>query len=82
MKDVFNVNALDLQLVAKAFGLSVPPKVQLSIGASMKGDKKTRKGKKGIGGDWTEKLKGQDQAFSANNPCGQRQVDDKRQFSH
>jgi len=81
MKDVFNVNSLDLQLVAKAFGLSAPPKVQLALSASMKGDKK-RKGKKGVGNDWTEKIKGQDMAFSADNPYGKRKEGDARQFSH
>jgi len=31
LKNIFNVNKLDLQLVAKGFGFSVPPKVNLSI---------------------------------------------------
>ena len=53
LKDVFNVNTLDLQLVAKAVGLQVPPRVQLNFSASMRGDKKQRKkggGKGGKGG--------------------------------
>ena len=31
LKQIFNVNALDLQQVAKAFGFAAPPKVTLSI---------------------------------------------------
>ena len=30
LKNIFNVNKLDLQLVAHGFGFAVPPKVQLS----------------------------------------------------
>merc|ERR1711934_1198879 len=48
LKDVFNVQALDLQLVAKAVGLQVPPRVQLNFSASMRSEKKgaRNKGKK------------------------------------
>eukprot|EP00658_Telonema_sp_P-2_P077086 TRINITY_DN6894_c0_g1_i4.p1 TRINITY_DN6894_c0_g1~~TRINITY_DN6894_c0_g1_i4.p1 ORF type:complete len:544 (-),score=191.03 TRINITY_DN6894_c0_g1_i4:197-1828(-) len=46
LKDVFNVQSLDLQMVAKAFGLQIPPRVQLNFSASMRGDKKRSKGKK------------------------------------
>ncbi|KAI9321647.1 ATP-dependent RNA helicase HAS1 [Dichotomocladium elegans] len=35
-KKIFNVNSLDLTKVAKAFGFSVPPKVNLSIQSSKK----------------------------------------------
>ena len=31
LKNIFNVNKLDLQLVARGFGFAVPPKVQLSM---------------------------------------------------
>jgi len=61
LKDVFNVNTLDLQLVAKAVGLQVPPRVQLNFSASMRGDKKQRKkgggkgGKGGKGDGWQGK---------------------------
>ncbi|KAJ3063055.1 ATP-dependent RNA helicase [Podochytrium sp. JEL0797] len=44
LKKVFDVAALDLQKVAKAFGFSVPPKVNnLLIGASGKTDRKDRR---------------------------------------
>ncbi|ORX95158.1 DEAD-domain-containing protein [Basidiobolus meristosporus CBS 931.73] len=44
LKSIFNVNQLDLQKVAKAFGFVVPPKVNISIGASGKGEKVERRG--------------------------------------
>jgi len=37
---VFNVNKLDLAKVAKAFGFPTPPRVDISLGASMARDKK------------------------------------------
>ncbi|KAJ3408346.1 ATP-dependent RNA helicase [Chytriomyces hyalinus] len=44
LKKVFDVTSLDLQKVAKAFGFSVPPKVNnLLIGASGKSDRTQRK---------------------------------------
>ncbi|KAI8852871.1 P-loop containing nucleoside triphosphate hydrolase protein, partial [Chytridium lagenaria] len=56
LKKVFDVGLLDLQRVAKAFGFTVPPKVNLVIGASGRTDRKNRKvggagyaGKKGEG---------------------------------
>lgn len=83
LKDVFNVNELDLQLVARAYGLHAPPNVQLNISASMRGSKK--KGKGGGGGpkNWSEKLEVAKKggAFSAGNPYGKRDKGDKRQFA-
>ncbi len=40
LKKIFDVNALDLQKVAKAYGFTVPPSVNLLIGASGRSDKK------------------------------------------
>ncbi len=37
LKRIFDVHALDLAKVARAFGFPVPPKVNLSIGAGLKG---------------------------------------------
>jgi ATP-dependent RNA helicase DDX18/HAS1 len=42
LKKIFDVNSLDLAKVGKAFGFSVPPKVNISVG-SVKG----KTGKKG-----------------------------------
>jgi len=81
LKDVFNVNELDLQLVAKAFGLNAPPNVQLNFSASMRGDRKKKT--KGAT-SWESKLEVAKSGapFSANNPYGKRKADDKRQFAH
>ncbi|KAJ3327813.1 ATP-dependent RNA helicase [Blyttiomyces sp. JEL0837] len=43
LKKVFDVSQLDLQKVARAFGFTVPPKVNLIIGASGKTDRGQRK---------------------------------------
>ncbi|KAF1354661.1 putative ATP-dependent RNA helicase [Delphinella strobiligena] len=40
LRSVFNVNELDLVKVAKSFGFNAPPRVDISLGASMKTDKK------------------------------------------
>jgi ATP-dependent RNA helicase DDX18/HAS1 len=44
LKKVFDVNALDLQKVGRAFGFTVPPRVNLLIGASGKTDRAQRRG--------------------------------------
>jgi ATP-dependent RNA helicase DDX18/HAS1 len=43
LKQIFNVESLDLQKVAKAYGFSVPPSVNLLIGASGKSSFSSRK---------------------------------------
>ena len=48
-KTIFNVTALDLQKVGASFGFTVPPTVQLTIGASCKGDKLIRGKKRAVG---------------------------------
>jgi len=74
LKDIFNVQELDILKVAKSFGLLIPPKVDLNISNSSKTSSarytKAGRGKKGLG------------RFSADNPYGQRATGDKRQFSH
>jgi ATP-dependent RNA helicase DDX18/HAS1 len=42
LKNIFDVNALDLQAVGKAFGFTVPPNVNITIGASGKTDRKKK----------------------------------------
>lgn len=42
MKTVFDVNQLDLAKVAKAFGFTTPPPVNINIGRSAKGGKKRK----------------------------------------
>ncbi|KAJ3078888.1 ATP-dependent RNA helicase [Rhizoclosmatium hyalinum] len=62
LKKVFDVTALDLQKVAKAFGFSVPPKVNnLLIGASGKTDRKDRRtGDKQFGSGFKKAAEGKE----------------------
>ena len=41
MRTIFDVHKLDLVKVAKGFGFNAPPRVDLTLGASMSRDKKT-----------------------------------------
>jgi ATP-dependent RNA helicase DDX18/HAS1 len=79
-KHIFDVHSLDLQKVAKSFGFTVPPKVNLNV--SSKGTRQ----RKGFGAGWASKNKqtanqGTGHQFSAQNPYGKRAVGDKRQFT-
>ena len=90
-KEIFNVHEVDLQGVGKAFGFSVPPRVDLNFSA--KGDKNSRRkpsqmkkvegsnssGSSSSGGR-KEKFGSTGHAFSADNPYGKRATNDKRQF--
>eukprot|EP01113_Clastostelium_recurvatum_P037060 TRINITY_DN5382_c0_g1_i3.p1 TRINITY_DN5382_c0_g1~~TRINITY_DN5382_c0_g1_i3.p1 ORF type:complete len:685 (-),score=204.34 TRINITY_DN5382_c0_g1_i3:94-2148(-) len=79
-RDIFNVHTLDLQGVAKAFGFTVPPKVNLSV-MTAKGDK--AEARKHAPKDDDHFHRGQaGHAFSASNPYGKKGASDKRQFSH
>ena len=40
LRSVFDVNKLDLIKVAKSFGFATPPRVDITLGASMARDKK------------------------------------------
>ena len=96
-KDIFNVHALDLVGCGRAFGFSVPPRVDLPLSA--RGDKSTvrhnsaKKRQRGSeGGGVTDhhggkaskaaKFGSSGHSFSAENPYGKRDASDKRQFSH
>lgn len=73
LKKIFDVNELDLQKVAKAYGFTVPPSVNLLIGASGRSDRKKRslEGANGYGNKRKEHiLKSRD-----------RNTDDSRQWS-
>jgi len=76
LKDIFDVSLLDLQKVSKSLGLEVPPRVDFIMshaGNRLKSRQKFVQGKK----------KGMPKGrFSAENPYGQRQAKDKRQFMH
>ncbi|KAI7834936.1 ATP-dependent RNA helicase HAS1 [Kickxella alabastrina] len=43
LKNIFAVNSLDLEKVGKAFGFTVPPNVNISIGETRKTDQRKRK---------------------------------------
>ncbi|KAI0397210.1 P-loop containing nucleoside triphosphate hydrolase protein [Xylariaceae sp. FL0594] len=42
LRTVFDIHKLDLAKVAKSFGFAVPPRIDLTLGASMSRDKKTQ----------------------------------------
>lgn len=87
-KDIFNVHELDLQGVGRAFGFTVPPRVDVNFSA--RGDKSVRSNKRirtdggnsnaGNGGGRKDKFGSSGHAFSADNPYGKKAQDDKRQF--
>ena len=87
-KDIFNVHEIDLQGIGKAFGFSVPPRVDLNFSA--RGDKSNKRRKKSQqldnGASSNFNLKRKDmlvaagRAFSADNPYGKKPEGDKRQF--
>ena len=86
-KDIFNVHNIDLQGVGRAFGFSVPPRVDLDFSA--RGDKRGNQKRKQQGfeggaasrdGGKKRKFEQSGHAFSADNPYGKRQENDKRQF--
>lgn len=71
-KDCFDVHNLDLARVAKSFGFSAPPKVELNLKHTAR-----QKGK-GVAKKKGEQVSGH--KFSAANPYGKREASDKRQF--
>jgi len=78
-KDIFDVHGIDLAKAAKAFGFSEAPYVHLPVSVSG-GEARSRK-KRRVDADETpaeRRLKGQNSAFSAENPYGKRS--DSRQF--
>ncbi|GLE03715.1 hypothetical protein PINS_up012617 [Pythium insidiosum] len=79
LKNIFDVSRLDLQAVAKSFGLQVPPKVTLPVKTTGKTAKRQR-GDDDSGGK--RKFQRSGHAFSADNPYGKRDASDKRQFMH
>eukprot|EP00397_Hematodinium_sp_SG-2012_P012273 GEMP01012439.1.p1 GENE.GEMP01012439.1~~GEMP01012439.1.p1 ORF type:complete len:699 (+),score=160.98 GEMP01012439.1:28-2097(+) len=72
LKECFDVSKLDLAQIAKSFGFTAPPKVDLNIKA--KSQRQQRSGDKN-----SKKFSGH--TFSAANPYGKREAGDARQFS-
>ncbi|CAO3658955.1 unnamed protein product [Umbelopsis ramanniana] len=85
LKKIFNVNDLDLAKVAKAFGFSVPPKVNIAIGsATDKSDKIERRGGGGgFGAGYQKKHDGKEHFVKQRNSAIAREKasGNGRQFS-
>ncbi|KAK9816761.1 hypothetical protein WJX72_004846 [[Myrmecia] bisecta] len=75
LKDIFNVHLLDLQAVARSFGFSAPPRVNLNLESKASHVRKAKQG-----ADYRRQGKS-GHAFSASNPYGKRALGDNRQFS-
>jgi len=80
-RDIFNVHNLDLQAVGISFGFTSPPRVDIAL--SVKGGAGERRKQYGSKPN-NNAAKGMSSghSFSASNPYGKRQANDKRQFSH
>ncbi|POM72777.1 ATP-dependent RNA helicase [Phytophthora palmivora] len=82
LKGIFDVGRLDLQGVAKSFGLQVPPKVTLPVKTNGKTGKRKGTSFDNDGSSRGGKFQRSGHAFSADNPYGKRASSDKRQFAH
>lgn len=93
LKDIFNVRQLDVTKVAHSFGFAVPPKVSLrfftgctdtdgSGSANTSSQHKRSKGpsSRGAPNRARDITNAKRMPFSASNPYGKRDRDDKRQF--
>lgn len=78
LKDIFNVHTLDLAAVAKSFGFTVPPRVNLTIESRTAHARKASKLAKEKGADYKRGKSGH--SFGASNPYGKKGDGDKRQF--
>jgi len=80
LKETFNVNELDLQKVAKSFGFTVPPRVDLNLHGGKKIER--RGGGGGFGNTkFSKNSRGGGATFNSANPYGKRQSGDGRQFA-
>ncbi|PAV21903.1 DEAD-domain-containing [Pyrrhoderma noxium] len=61
LKKIFDVNALDLVKVGRAFGFSVPPRVNITVGGGKSNGKPGQKRKRNIGNDEEEEEEDGDQ---------------------
>uniref|UniRef100_A0A7S0V161 ATP-dependent RNA helicase n=1 Tax=Polytomella parva TaxID=51329 RepID=A0A7S0V161_9CHLO len=77
LKDIFNVHRLDLQGVARSFGFTVPPRVNLNLESHASSARKAGKG----GGGKADYNRKSGHSFSNSNPNGKREAGDKRQFA-
>ncbi|GLC33048.1 ATP-dependent RNA helicase [Pleodorina starrii] len=80
LKEIFNVHRLDLQAVARSFGFSVPPRVNLQLESHSSHTRKAARAGGGGGSADYRRGMGTGHKFSAANPYGKREAGDKRQF--
>ncbi|EFN57448.1 hypothetical protein CHLNCDRAFT_142930 [Chlorella variabilis] len=76
LKDTFNIHSLDLKAVARSFGFSSPPRVNINLESKAAHTRKAQKA--GHGADYRRMKSGH--KFSASNPYGKVQEADTRQF--
>ncbi|KAL7067548.1 putative DEAD/DEAH box ATP-dependent RNA helicase [Cryptosporidium serpentis] len=77
IKDTFNVYSLDLQQIAKSFGFTTPPKVELNLKS---GGKVGKKNKSNLNLSNKKAYTNSGRKFSASNPYSKRDPSDNRQF--
>eukprot|EP00199_Chlamydomonas_sp_CCMP681_P001441 CAMPEP_0119103100 /NCGR_PEP_ID=MMETSP1180-20130426/1639_1 /TAXON_ID=3052 ORGANISM="Chlamydomonas cf sp, Strain CCMP681" /NCGR_SAMPLE_ID=MMETSP1180 /ASSEMBLY_ACC=CAM_ASM_000741 /LENGTH=619 /DNA_ID=CAMNT_0007087537 /DNA_START=65 /DNA_END=1924 /DNA_ORIENTATION=- len=80
LKDIFNVHQLDLAAVARSFGFTTPPRVNLPLESKTSHARKAAKLITQVSAK-ASKQRGSGHAFSAANPNGKRPQGDTRQFS-
>ncbi|KXS17950.1 DEAD-domain-containing protein [Gonapodya prolifera JEL478] len=84
LKKIFDVNELDLVKVAKAYGFTVPPKVNITIGASGRVDRKKRRNALQQAGYGSKKSEGKEHFLKQRGSvagAGGRVGNDQRQWS-
>jgi len=70
LKEIFNVNHLDLVKLAKAFGFKVPPKVNITIGSAVMKEKRRDTGKQFEG----NKLNGKEHFMKQRNSAMDKDI--------
>ncbi|WFD33759.1 RNA helicase [Malassezia cuniculi] len=82
LKRIFDINALDLAKVGKAFGFAVPPKVNVSIGTGLKSQsKKTPRTGDNGNGNGNDDNEGDDDEDDESQEPAKRQRVDRRSYS-
>lgn len=87
MKTIFDVHELDLKAVATSFCFDNPPRVNLNMMGSSKGNRRRGPNAEAGGSGKPDRLReivrkhATGHAFSASNPHGRREHTDRRQFS-
>ncbi|EJD04326.1 DEAD-domain-containing protein [Fomitiporia mediterranea MF3/22] len=72
LKKIFDVNALDLVKVGRAFGFSVPPRVNITVGGGKSGNKSSRKRSRGEDDEDEDENEWEDEDGAEEYPGGDR----------